>query len=643
MGSNDSNRREDSAKGEKKLYYHGLIEQKRIDISKLKVLSLILAVVGLAVILIAAQSAQAPLAKVGDVYGNYLMNYAVVRVEGNVSEVPSVSESGGKLSVIFSVSDGTGSLDIRVYSPVAERMIRAGAVPMPGDRVEAEVQLRVRETYTYGILNYLGGLKFMRKVYSPNPERVNSLDKSLSHRYVTVEGMVEDSREVSRGLLFDVDTGAGKVTVLLPKVLYVLSGRPNVTAGDSVSVAGVVYLYKGTSPELVVRNLSDVRVKRLEAKEIPLGEVASHEGEVIETSGRLGKISYDPDTKEYLITLTDGSNVTAVASREVLSEINPLKAGTGSEVKAVGKVVGGKVKATKFEVIKPVPPRISKVSKLSSAELGKIVVVEGNVVDVTSIGSNLKLALSDGSGKIAVFIPSPVVSELGGEVSKIKPGLGLRVAGYLTEYRGSLEIVPYTGAGIVAYGEPVGGGSGGSTTHTPAYTKLSELSSTSGTVKLRVKWLGVYYSKPNYLIEVSDESGTANLSVKRSLIPNPLKAGTGSELEVTYDADAKEVIGVKVVAGVASPKLQTGEVSASYLGKTVVVEGAVRGVYQGSTFVKLTIDDGSGELIVFIPKSVAGDKTFSEGQTVKVGGYVTEYRGSVEVVPYRGDAVILEG
>lgn len=642
MGSSDSNRREDSVKGEKKLYYHGLIEQKRIDISKLKVLSIILAVAGLALILIAAQSAQAPLAKVGDVYGNYLMNYAVVRVEGNVSEVPSVSESGGKLSIIFSVNDGTGSLDVRVYSPVAERMIREGKIPMPGDRVEAEVQLRVRETYTYGILNYLGGLKFIGKAYSPNPERVSSLDKSLSHRYVMVEGMVEDSREVSRGLLFDVDTGGGKVTVLLPKVLYVLSGKPNVTAGDSVSVAGIVYLYRGNSPELVVRNLSEVRVKRLEAREVPLSEVASHEGEVIETTGRLGRISYDPGTKEYLVALTDGSNVTAVASREVLSGIDPLKAGTGSEVRAVGKVVGGKIKATKFEVVKPVPPRISKVSELTSSELGKIVVVEGNVVDVTSIGSNLKLTLSDGSGKIAVFIPSPVVSELGDEVSKIKPGLGLRVAGYLTEYRGSLEIVPYTGAGVVTYGEPVGG-SGESAAHTATYTKLSELSSASGTVKLRVKWLGVYYSKPNYLIEVSDGSGTANLSIKRSLIPNPLKAGTGSELEVTYDADAKEVTGVEVVSGVASPKLQTGEVSTGYLGKTVVVEGVVRGVYQGSTFVKLTIDDGSGELTVFIPKSVAGDKTFSEGQTVKVGGYVTEYRGSVEVVPYRGDGIILEG
>lgn len=47
-------------------------------------------------------------------------------------------------------------MDVRVYSPLADEMVEKGVIPFPGDNVTAEVQLRVRETYTYAILQYLG-------------------------------------------------------------------------------------------------------------------------------------------------------------------------------------------------------------------------------------------------------------------------------------------------------------------------------------------------------------------------------------------------------------------------------------------------------------------------------------------------------
>ncbi|MEO2151410.1 MAG: DNA-binding protein, partial [Thermococcus sp.] len=73
--------------GEKKLYYHGLKEQKKLDVSRLKYFSLLRSIRGVAILLVAAQGAQAPLVKVSDVYGNYLMNYAVVRINGTVITV----------------------------------------------------------------------------------------------------------------------------------------------------------------------------------------------------------------------------------------------------------------------------------------------------------------------------------------------------------------------------------------------------------------------------------------------------------------------------------------------------------------------------------------------------------------------------
>ncbi len=81
--------------GEKRLYYHGLKEQKKLNVSMLKYLSLLISVIGVGLLLVAAQVAQAPMAKVSDVYGSYMMNYAVVRISGTVASVPKVSESGG--------------------------------------------------------------------------------------------------------------------------------------------------------------------------------------------------------------------------------------------------------------------------------------------------------------------------------------------------------------------------------------------------------------------------------------------------------------------------------------------------------------------------------------------------------------------
>lgn len=145
-------------------------------------------------------------------------------------------------------------------------------------------------------------------------------------------------------------------------------------------------------------------------------------------------------------------------------------------------------------------------------------------------------------------------------------------------------------------------------------------------------------------MNVSDKTGSASLTVDRSLLPNPFDAGTGSVLQITYDADNKKVVSLKVLEAKPSPEVKTGEVTANLMGKTVVVSGTIVDLYQGSTFYKLTIDDGSGGLVVFIPKSSAGDKTFSKGgQKVRIGGYVTEYRGgTVEVVPYMSDAIVIE-
>jgi DNA/RNA endonuclease YhcR with UshA esterase domain len=977
---------------EKSLYYHGLKEQKKLDVSRLKYFSILLSVIGVAVLLVAAQGAQAPLMHVSEVTGNYMMNYAVVRLSGTVASVPYVSTTGGKITLTFAINDGTGQIDVRVYSPVADRMIERGVIPFPGDNVTAEVQLRVRETYTYAMLQYLEGLKFNRKLYSENPPTVKELTENMSNTYVAVQGIVTEVSNVSSGYLLTVDTGVAPVTVLIPRVLL-LKGNVSVKVGDTVYAPGVVYLYKGTSPEIVVRSLEQFNVTPIEsAPLVPLAEAPGYVGMVMSVQGNLSGISYE--NGRYVLTLTDGTNyLDVLLPREVLAKLNPFEVGSGSLIKAAGKMGDdGRLVGAYLKAVKPVKTEFLPVGVLSPDMKGTIVAVKANVEDIQKVGSNLKLVVSDSTGRIDVFIPSATLRELSNEtLAGLKKGLGVEVAGYLDEYRGSPEIVVYTGDGIKALGRPVspseiqlprvtaselenyvgklvdfegslqglsyangtyylkvdgisvslprsvllnlnpleaGNGSvvvvralvkapdylrgenltvetalppiqlradqvtpdmagqivavvgrvtgvanisgnlkitlGGLTVFVPRSTAdelsyvpqkgdlvevggyvelyrgepeivvfhpeaiakvreevvqgtvaefqssvkpmlltvtwdsisyedgkyylkvhddtgsvsltaersllpnplevatgstlkvvadplsgsitslevvkpvppslfktgqvtldlrgkvialnatvvkatvirsnlkltiddgsgsidvfipggadltisegtvvevagyvdeyagkpelvvyntsavrtfkakpstreatVSQLSSLSGQANLTVIWDAITYES-GYKITVHDDTGSATLSISRELLPNPLEAGTGSKIRITYDADSKKVVALTVIEAKPSPVLATGDVTLTYQGKTVIVEGTITDVYEGKSFIKLTVDDGSGELVIFIPKSVAGDLTFSEGQTIRVAGYVTEYKGTVEVVPYTQDAI----
>lgn len=803
-------------KREKKLYYHGLKEQKKLDVSRLKYISLLLSVIGVAIILVAAQSAQAPLMKVSDVYGNYMMNYAVVRVSGTVASVPYVSQSGGKITVTFTVDDGTGQIDVRVYSPLADEMLKKGVIPFPGDNVTAEVQLRVRETYTYAMLQYLEGLKFNSKLYSESPQVVKSLTTDMANTYAAVEGIVTEFSNVSSGYLLTVDTGESEVTVLVPTVLLVFNDF-NVKVGDTIYAPGVVYLYKGTSPEIVVRDLSQVSVTPIEeAPVVKISEARGYPGMVMAVEGSIAGITYE--NGRYVVTLTDGQDyLDAVVPREVLANLDPFRVSSESTIKVAGKMGDdGRLVAAYLSIVKPGKTEFRPIGTLTSDMLGSIVAVKGNIEEVARVGSNLKLVIDDGTGKIDVFIPSATLAEISNEtMDKLKDGLGVEVGGYLEEYRGALEVVVYTGSGIRALGEPVqpqtielpkvsasqladyrgqlvnlvgqvkgvaytdgtyyltvdgvkvslsrdallnlnpleaGTGSqvvvrglvvneslvkgenltvevpvapvplkpdevttemegqlvvvvgkvtdvanlsgnlkitlGGLPVFVPRTTanelayvpeegdfvqvggyveiyrgepevvlfhplaveKLQQSGPVEGTVSdletavepllLTVTWDSIAYQKPDYALAVSDSTGSTTLLAERSLLPNPLEAGTGSTLKIVADPLSGRITQLEVSKAKPSPLLSTGAVDLSMKGKTVAVNGTVVDVAVIGSNLKLKVDDGSGEVTVFIPGGA--DLSVKEEQIVSAAGYVDEYNGEAEIVVYDLNAVIVE-
>ena len=83
---------------------------------------------------------------------------------------------------------------------------------------------------------------------------------------------------------------------------------------------------------------------------------------------------------------------------------------------------------------------------VGAANEGKLVVVEGRIVgDIADDRPwGWKIYLDDGSGKLLVF----VASETGIDVSRLRPGHTLKVAGISARYQQHVELLPRSQADI---------------------------------------------------------------------------------------------------------------------------------------------------------------------------------------------------
>ena len=417
---------------------------------------------------------------------------------------------------------------------------------------------------------------------------------------------------------------------------------------------------------------------------VSIDELGDYVGKNVSVEGLLLGLSYDSGNHVYVISVGEnGTKINVTAKRELLSVINPIDVGVGSTILVTGKVESpDQISAGKIELVEKATPNIVEIKDLSSDMVGMIVVVEGNILSVKEIGSNLTLTISDGTCEIEVRILGSVVDGLDESAkAQLKEGLGVKVGGYLDEHNGKLEVIPYIPEAIIAYGEPLQTTTTTTTTTTtseemtttttttttassipttttttttttapptqpgPQWVTVSDLSSASGVVQLNATWLKLYYSKPNYLLEVSDDTGRANLTVERTLLPNPIEAGTGSVLHLVVNASSMTVLNLSVVSPQPSPLLSTADITYELMGTTVIVEGTVSNFQTIGSNLKFLVVDDSGSITIFVPASVASKlpedvrSGLQEGASVKISGYVTEYRGTIEVIPYSVEGI----
>jgi len=444
----------------------------KISIRTLKIASVAIATIGIIVAYLLARTTSAPLMSIIELRGNYAINYATIRIRGVVSDYPYIDNSTGRLYISFEVNDGTDTISVRVYSPTSIKLVSLGLLPFLGDEVEIEGQVRVKEDYVYMVLQDVRGLKILG---TPQFEgNVSSLSIWDNYKYLGAEGYVSGLRTVSSGYLFDIKTSGGSITVLVPYgLMYVepelyFNFTKNIADGRRVYIRGIVYLYRGTQPEFVVKTLKDVfflKEKGAVTELLKLGDFISNIGKykdnIVGVEARLNRIFYHSDTRSYTVEFTDPSNLNikfnmSVSSSSILyKSLNGLYSLTGTLLNLSVYVSGSlTVDVRKISVIEyPVNSMEElKQAKVDIGDIGEddrgvIYAVVGTVTsDPSIVGSSLKFKLKDNTGAIDVFIP-------GGKYMKnweslIRSGAKLVVVGYVDIYRGALEIVVYDFDGV---------------------------------------------------------------------------------------------------------------------------------------------------------------------------------------------------
>ena len=422
----------------------------QITLKWLKIASVLMVVGGLIVIYMASLGVSAPLVRISDVYGNYAMNYAVVRLRGNVTSPPYVEVTSGKITIKIWISDGSGEIGIYVYDAQARELLQKGILPMPGDTVDVEAQVRVRDQYTYVILQLAEQLKVYR--ISSGYTKTQSLDVSMSNKLVSVEGVASGIRNVSSGILFYVDTGSERVTVLIPRVLMYLnsSGYREVIDsldGAHVVVGGVVYLYKGVSPEIVVRSLEEITFRSV-VKRVGIAELEEYLNQEVSLKVRLERIFYSNGIYKIEVSDEEGK-VNVTVSKDLMLDTNPKYMFTSNTLEIVGRVVkeGGEVTVVASS-LKPNPTQPSLTNISSATKIGVALALRGRAsgLYVGSKGYAI-FTLQDDTGSIRVYVPGwSYVSE---EVrNAVKNGEIVILYGYIDVYRGELEIIVYNSRGI---------------------------------------------------------------------------------------------------------------------------------------------------------------------------------------------------
>jgi DNA/RNA endonuclease YhcR with UshA esterase domain len=466
----------------------------RMTLRALKIGALSLAVLGLILLWWFATHSPLPVLKIGQAQAT--MNFAYVRVEGQVTRAPSYDPDSGYLN--FWIADDTGEMLVSSYRATTQVLVNAGQMPFIGDRVTVEGTLRIRQDSVSLTLNSADAIHIQRS----QPERmdIGRIGADAALRAVKVRGQVRTVRIPYKGLtLVTLRDVTGEIDVAVPDADSTLNVQP----GQSAEATGTVTLYKDTPQVALAR--ADALSFLTSPDSIPVAApahvadlTAERAGQWAAVRGQVVKVS--PFSAGIRFALDDGTGrANVVLWQDVYAVLSPtFQLAEGAQVAVQGEVslyrgaveivpeipadvvliAAAPIPATPTlaptlsatptalpATIVPTPtvppptltprptPRptqaiaLMPMGQLTPADKGKLVSVRGKIVEVIKFSSGMKYRLNDGTGQVILLLWQEVFDQVPGR-DKLVNGAQVSATGEVDVYRGDIEVIPRSGADV---------------------------------------------------------------------------------------------------------------------------------------------------------------------------------------------------
>lgn len=398
---------------------------------------------------------------------------------------------------------------------------------------------------------------------------------------------------------------------------------------------------------------------------VPIGNVdAGRVGEVVTVTGQV--MDAASFSEGFTFTLDDGSGQIVLLTW--LDTYDGIIAREGLGIGATVQV-GGKIdryenalqivaaRATDVVILTPGSRqgKIRETGSITADDVDDRVSVEGQVAGVEAFSSGTRIFLDDGSGRAMVLMWRSVLERVPGAAGEPSVGSWLRAIGKVSEYEGTLEIVPALPFDLesvpVPADHPVEAPVTGSTL-TPigelSAERLGEVVTVSGQV------VGTASFSKGFKFTLDDSSGQINLLMWHNVYDDyaacqdASRLNVGAEVRVTGEISAFEGAlqiepgschDIEVIAsgGSSALKLQISAIG-DHQGQRVGITGQITRVEDSDYGARLFVGDDTGEALVFVWQNVLervpGRHALREaGARVSIAGLVQTYRGELEIVP----------
>lgn len=432
----------------------------RLPIRLVKVIAVSLATVGMAILWLAATRSEVP--RISIAQASATTNMAYARVEGWVVRAPTYYPDSGYLA--FTLADESGEIAVSAYRKETDALRAAGQIPALGDQVSVAGTLRVREDRIGLTINVPQHVEILRP--EAVEREIGSITAADELARVRVRGQVRAVDTPYDGLtIVTLRDPSGEVEMAIDRDLEPLTGAfLPLSPGDSVEVVATVSLYRETA-QLVPVSPQDVallpervliahRVDIGQLREQDQGQWVALEGTIRQSSPLGGGVK--------LILVDESGEISVVIWEDVRQALpDPTALAPGARIEVTGEVT---LYDGRLEIMPDQPADVTLLApaseegfsldvdptplgELTAHHVGKMVDVEGTVIEVSSFSQGFKFTLDDGSGQSVLLLWHATFDQVAG-ASGLDLGARVAVWGEVEAYQGRLQIVPQAGSDV---------------------------------------------------------------------------------------------------------------------------------------------------------------------------------------------------